>query len=284
MRASDSDDPIVAAHGIVHPANPGNLIHTNPANARYARVQVDEVVEAYLDYPIPIPVSDEIFNLGHARCTFIEWLKEDIFLDVPDPTGMALGGVPAETVTTRHQTILQIKEAPTSAPQEHGCDDDQDEVTSPGRTMANLSDGNELEMMATKASEASLLPKDDENPKGISPASVATKKTPSKRDVKKSSKKQAKEKAPKSVVQPVKYLSRPEVNLTTGPSLSGGCAAVRRILSNNVQSKSKVQFQVTFKPVQEKEAVSLIIKYAHLEEMWKLTSLGDDLMKFFCTA
>ena len=93
------------------------------------------------------------------------------------------------------------------------------------------------------------------------------------------SKKHAKEK-----VQPVKYLSRPEVNLTIGPSLSGGCAAVRRILSNNVQSKSKVQFQVTFKPVQEKEAVSLIIKYAHLEEMWKLTSLGDDLMKFFCTA
>lgn len=262
MRASDSDDPIVAAHGIVHPANEGELIHNNPMNARYARVQVNDVDEAYAEHRLPIPLNDEIFTLGHAVGTFIEWLKEDIFLKVPDPTGMALKAVPTETASTRHQTILQIKEAPTSAPQQHGCDDEHDEVTSPGkdtRTMANLSEGNELEMMATKVSEASLAPQDDENPKGISPASVATKKTPSKRDGKKS-KRKSKEKGTK---RPVKYLSRPEVNLTTA---SGGCTTVRRILSNNAHRKSSFQFQLSFKPGQAKEVVCASLSSTHI---WK---------------
>jgi hypothetical protein len=40
------------------------------------------------------------------------------------------------------------------------------------------SEGNELEMMATKVSEAHLAPQDDENPRGIAPVSVSKQKKP----------------------------------------------------------------------------------------------------------
>jgi len=80
-----------AAWGIVYPASPEQMMHKVPLrSARYAKVQVDAVLDLYHNHPLPIPVNDEISTLYQATGTFIQWPKEDIFVLAPDPTEVAL--------------------------------------------------------------------------------------------------------------------------------------------------------------------------------------------------
>jgi hypothetical protein len=94
-----------ASWGVLHPASQGQMIHNIPlCTTQYARVQVDGIYETYHEYPLPIPLNEEITILYEAKGTFIQWPKEDIFVEAPEPT---------ETPPAPHLT--KIVTAPTDA-------------------------------------------------------------------------------------------------------------------------------------------------------------------------
>jgi hypothetical protein len=75
----------------VHPACPGELVHSRVISPGYARVSIDEVHDDFTEFPLPIPPNEDMTTLILAKGTFIQWPKEDIRLKQK---------VPTETVST----------------------------------------------------------------------------------------------------------------------------------------------------------------------------------------
>lgn len=85
-RSDGADGTEEAAWGLVHPQSTGQMVHNSPLLTGYAKVSVDEVLEQFHEFTLPVTPNEDMIKLHDAKGSFIQWPKDDILIDMPKPT------------------------------------------------------------------------------------------------------------------------------------------------------------------------------------------------------
>ena len=72
------------------------MLHGVPLEAKFARVQVDKIIETFANCPLPnMQEGDEKQTIGDAVGSFVQWPKKDIILlSLPSCTGCSPSDAP----------------------------------------------------------------------------------------------------------------------------------------------------------------------------------------------